>query len=131
MYERTLRYGKGYSGKMSKKCWIAAITGSDTQYGLSRSFLEPSSVEREHFNRARTMIDFTWQLNDGLYEFSEGGERWYVIVWTNAAGETKRFKPEEYRVKAMVALMDGGMSADEARRATKPAPQPTEQPKGE
>lgn len=131
MYTRTLRYGKGYSGKMANKCWIAAITGTDTTYGLSRSFIEPTKVEREHFNRARTMIDFTYELEDGLYEFSEGGDRWFVIVWTTAAGETKRFKPEEARVKAMVALMDDGMSADDARKATKAAPQPTEQPQGE
>lgn len=129
MFTRTLRHGKGYSGKMGNKCWIAAIEGSDNTYGLSRSFLDADSVEREHFSRPRTMINFSYSLDVGLYEQSEGGDREFFVVWIKN-GEHVRTRVDSDRVKAMVALMDGGMSADDARRATK-APQPTEQPKGE
>lgn len=131
MFTRTLRYGKGYTGKMSIKCWIATITGSDNTYALARSFLEPAKVEREHFNRARTMIDFSYTLDVGLYEQSEGGEREFFAVWLRASDSKYCWtRIDDARLKAMIALMDGGMSADDARRATK-APQPNEQPKGE
>lgn len=137
MFIRTLRYGKGYAGKMGNKCWIATITGSDKQYGLSRSFLDADSVEREHFNRPRTMINFSYSLDVGLYEQSEGGNREFFVVWIKN-GEHVSARVDSDRVKAMVALMDDGMSADDARRETRltnrsslPAPQPTEQPKGE
>lgn len=126
MYKRTLRYGQGYTGKMGSKCWIAAITGSSNEYGLSRDFVEAAKVEREHFNRARTMINFAYELNVGLYEQSEGGDREFFAVWIKN-GEHVRTRMDEARVKAMVALMDGGMSAEEARIATKPAPQPTQE----
>ncbi|MCC6475135.1 MAG: hypothetical protein IT514_15485 [Burkholderiales bacterium] len=119
MYERTLRYGKGYSGKLGNKCWIAAIHGTSNQYGLQRAFIEPDKIEREHFNRPRTMIDCTWSLDVGLYEASEGGERWFFVV-NIKDGEHKAFRPDEERVKAMAKLMDDGMSAEEARKATRP-----------
>src|SRR5690606_1425031 len=79
---RTLRYGKGYSGRLGNRCWAARITGTDNTYGLAREFLEPVSVEREHFNRPRTIVHFSYELEvDGLYELSEEGERWFVGVW--------------------------------------------------
>src|SRR5690606_18622834 len=66
---RTLRYGKGYSGRLGNRCWAARITGTDNTYGLAREFLEPVSVEREHFNRPRTIVHFSYELEvDGLYE---------------------------------------------------------------
>lgn len=123
MLSKTLRYGKGYAGKMGNKCWIAAITGSDDKYGLSRSFLDPVKVEREHFNRPRTMIDLTWRLEPGLYEASEGGDREFFTVWVKADGTYCWTRMNDERVKAMVALMDDGISADDARKATKPAKQ--------
>lgn len=121
--EKTLRYGKGYSGKMSHKCWVASITGTDKQYGLVRDFIEPTKVEREHFNRSRTMIDFTWDLDDGLYEMSEGGDRWFLIV-CHKDGKQIKFVPTEERVKAMVALMDQGKSFEDARIATRKTKEP-------
>ena len=120
MLTKHLRYGNGYSGRMGNKCWIASITGTSGQYGLERSFLPPDDIWREHPNRSRTMIEMTWRLDVGLYEMSAQGDRWFVAVW---------IKDDEYvftilgedRVKAMADLMDGGMLADDARRATKPA----------
>lgn len=120
-YTKTLTYGKGYTGKAGNKCWIAKITGTDKQYGLSRSFIEPDSVEREHFNRPRTMITFTYELEHGLYECSSHGDRWFWIVCEGQGdGAVAAFKPSDERVKAMAELMDHGMDFNAARRATKP-----------
>lgn len=122
----TLEYGKGYAGKMGSKCWVAEISGSDRTgpFGLARTFLDPGKVEKEHFNRARTMVKFTYRLPIGLYEASEGGERYFFVVWASADGTFGWTRIREDRVKAMIALMDGGMSANDARRATRPAQQP-------
>lgn len=124
MITKTLEYGKGYSGRLGNKCWLAAITGMSENYGLEREFLDPVKVEREHFNRPRTIIHFTFALDVGLYEYSECGERHFLVVWVNKLGEHKKFAPPEDRVRKMVDLMDAGMTADEARKATK-APKET------
>lgn len=118
---RTLRYGKGYSGKLGNKCWIAEITGSDNSYGLARTFIDPVKVEREHFNRPRTIIEFAYELAvDGLYELSAEGDRWFVGVFADAkTGEIKSMKLSDARVKAWVAALDEGKSNHEARIASK------------
>lgn len=119
-YTKTLRYGKGYSGKSGHRCWIARITGTDTQYELSREFLEPAKVEREHFNSARTMIDFTWELESGIYEASENGERWFIMVRPNKDGTMSAVQPTEERMRAILHFMDEGMEFEAARKATRP-----------
>lgn len=118
---RTLKYGKGYSGRMGNKCWAARISGSDDTYGLAREFLEPSKVEREHFNRARTMVSFSYELElDGLYELSEGGDRWFAGIYTSKdTGEIRSMMLSDARVKAWVEALDKGMSDNEARFASK------------
>jgi hypothetical protein len=118
---RTLDYGKGYGGKLGNKCWAARVTGTDNTYGLRREFLEPTKVEREHFNRPRTIIHFSYELEiDGLYELSESGERWFVFVYAGAeTGAVKSAKLSDTRVKAWVAALDEGKSGKEARLASK------------
>ena len=117
---RTLRYGKGYTGKLGNKCWIARITGTDKTYGLLREFLEPSSVEREHFNRPRTMIDFSYELDvNGLYELSAEGDRWFAMCFRNKDGEITTAKVSDARVKAWAAALDAGKTDNEARLASK------------
>lgn len=118
---RTLRYGKGYSGKLGNKCWIARITGSDSHYGLSRDFLEPVSVEREHFNRARTIVEFSYELEvDGLYELSAEGDRWFAMCFADKdTGELKTSQVSDARVKAWIAALDDGKTNREARLASK------------
>lgn len=117
---RTLRYGKGYSGKLGNKCWIAEITGSDNSYGLARTFLDPVKVEREHFNRPRTIIEFSYELAvDGLYELSAEGDRWFAMCYATAEGEIKTCKVSDARVKAWVAALDDGKTNREARLASK------------
>lgn len=117
---RTLRYGKGYTGKTGNRPYVARILGADNHYGLSREFLEPVKVEREHFNRARTMIDMTYELEaDGLYELSEEGERWIVMCYATVEGEIKTGRVSDARLKAWVAALDDGHTDREARLASK------------
>jgi hypothetical protein len=117
---KTLRYGKGYSGKLGNKCWIAEITGTDDKYGLKRVFLEPSTVEREHFNRSRTIVNFSYELGtNGLYELSEGGERQFVGMFADEdSGAVKWMQLSDARVKAWAAALDEGKSDSEARVAS-------------
>ncbi len=123
MLTMTLRYGMGYAGKMGNKCWIAEITGTSERYGLARTFIEPDRVEREHFNRARTMLDFTYEIAPGLYERSEGGDREYFMVWEKAGHGTAWKRIDESRVQAIAARMDSGETFEGARFATRPAPE--------
>lgn len=113
---KTLRYGKGYAGKMAHKCWIARITGTDATYTLQREFLEPTKVERERFDRPRTMINFSYELEiDGLYELSEGGERWFAFCYAEDSGEPKTAKVDGDRVRAWAKALDAGRTDREAR----------------
>src|SRR5690606_5219229 len=118
---RTLRYGKGYSGRLGIRCWAARITGTDNRFGLKRTFLEPTSVEREHFNRPRTIIHFSYELEvDGLYELCEEGERWFVGVWPHKdTGEPVCGRISDERAYAWARALDEGKSDREARRASK------------
>ncbi len=122
MLTRTLRYGKGYSGKLAAKCWIAAITGTDGKFGLSRDYLEASNVERESFSNPRTIVNMTWELPEGLYEASAEGDRWIFMVTPTKSGEFKSAKLDDSRIKAILTMMDGGSSFHDARIATRPAP---------
>ena len=116
----TLRYGKGYAGRLGTRCWVAQIMGSSREYGLDRLFLEPVSVERAHFNRARTMVYFTYALEaDGLYEASEGGERWFVGALPQKSGAVKLARIGDEEVRRWVDAMDRGLSARKARIARK------------
>lgn len=116
----TLTYGKGYTGKTGNKAWVARINGTDDKMGLDREFLDAESVEREHFNRPRTMINLTWELECGLYERSEHGERKIFMVYPHKDGHAAKCSVSDDRLKAMLVLMDEGMTGEEARKATKP-----------
>jgi hypothetical protein len=116
----TLRYGKGYLGALGNRCWVAEITGSDKTYGLQRTFLKPTSVEREHFHRPRTIINFSYELVvDRLYEISAEGDRWFEMCYPTAEGEIKTARVSDDRVKAWVAALDAGKTNREARLASK------------
>ena len=119
-FTRTLDYGRGYTGKMGNKPYVANIVGSSERYGLERKFIEPNKVIKDKFNSSRTMIHFTYTLPVGLYEMAEGGEKHFFAV-NIKDGKHNAFRVDDARVQAMAKLMDGGMSADDARKATKPA----------
>lgn len=117
---RTLRYGKGYGGKLGNKCWIARVTGTDQAYALAREFLDPLNIEREHFNRSRSIIEFSYELEvNKLYELSEEGERWFAMCFLTAGGEIKTATVSDARVKAWAAELDAGKTDNEARLASK------------
>lgn len=117
---RTLRYGKGYAGKLGHRPYIARILGTDKQYGLQREFLEPVEVEREHFARARTMINMTYELEiDEIYELSAEGDRWIVMCYNNTEGEVKTARLSDARLKAWLAALDAGKMGREARLVSK------------
>jgi len=117
---RKLSYGMGYAGKRGNKCWVARITGTSNTYGLCRDFVDPIKVEREHFNRSRTMIDCSYELEvDGLYELSESGERWIVMCYETKGGEIKTSKLSDARIKAWVSALDEMKTDKEARLASK------------
>jgi len=119
MISKTLRWGKGYTGKAANKVWIARITGTDDKENFAREFLEADEVEKEHFNRARTMINLTWNLDQGLYEASENGERWFFMIAPHKDKGEASFGVTHDRAREMAKLMDGGMEFDDARRATR------------
>ncbi len=117
---RTLDYGMGYAGKLGNKCYIARILGSDTRYGLRREFLEPAKVEREHFNRPRTIVHFSYELEaSGLYELSEQGERWIIAALPQKDETAKLVRVSDARIKAWIAALDAGQTDNEARLASK------------
>lgn len=117
---RTLRYGKGYSGKLANKCWVARIGGSSKEFGLTREFLEPVKVERASFTNPRTIVIFSFELEqDQLYELRAEGERWIVMCYEAVDGSLKTAKLSDARIKAWVAALDGGMTGGEARVASK------------
>jgi hypothetical protein len=117
----TLDYGRGYTGKLGNKCWAARICGSNPTYKLEREFLEPELVEKDHFNRHRTIIHFTYRLKvDGLYELSEGGNRWFVAVYPHReTGEIEYSTVSENRAKTWAELLDKGATDNEARTQSK------------
>ena len=116
---RILRYGKGYAGKLGSRCWIAEIVGSHRTYGFDRIFLQPVKVERENFNRPRTIVNFSYELTaDRLYEISAEGRRWYEMCYQTREGEITTAKVSDERAKAWVAALDAGKTCAEARLAS-------------
>jgi len=119
----TLTQGIGYAGKRGQRAYVAAITGTDPTYDLGRDFLDPSTVERDHFGRSRYTRTYTYDLAPGVYEVSEHGERWHIAIWTAPGSETKRTTLTADRVQQIARLMDDGLTAEAARLATRPTRQ--------
>lgn len=110
----TAQYGKGYSGARGNRAWVAAIEGKDQKFEFRRTFVESAKVEREHFNRDRTMVTLTWELPVGLYEVSEAGDRRFIFVQSD-----RFFTVPPKRAEKIAAMLDDGVSANEARKATR------------
>ena len=118
---RTLTYGQGYTGKTGNKCWAARILGSSPDTGLAREFLRPVKVEKDQYNRPRTLVHLSYTLmQHELYQLCEDGERWYVMVAANG-GEPKTCKVGEARAKAWIAALDRGLTGTDAREASRDA----------
>jgi len=112
----SITQGIGYTGKMGNRAWIAEITGTDSQYGLSREFIDADDIERDHFGRRRYIRTYHYELGPGLYEVCEHGDRWFRIVWADGS---KWAVIAADRAEAIAKMMDGGAEYEAARRATK------------
>lgn len=96
------------------KVWCARIDGIDPVYGFGRSFLRPARVERS--GSGRTGYDI-FVVGPGLYEVEDRDGREFLLVWEQE-GELRQKPVSAERAKRLAQLL-GGMSFDEARRASK------------
>jgi hypothetical protein len=124
----TFRVNKsvGYTGKGSAKTYIARIEGTCKQYIFRRDFLDTEATDPQEMFTARRRGKGSWSeavaVEAGLYEINAGCDgRTYRIVFRKN-GQMMHMKITGERATAMALLMDGGVSYDEARLATKPAP---------
>jgi hypothetical protein len=78
-------------------------------------------VERDSFTGPRYIRSYTYQLEPGLYELAEGGERRYIIVW-DKDGRVVHRSVDATRAEAIARLMSNGKTYEEARLATKEQP---------
>lgn len=99
------------------KTWMARIDGSDSQYGLSRSFLRRETTS----SRSGKSGDTTFTIDEpGLYEV--GGNKHdngFRLFWIKNDGSMGWNHCSEDRRKAIIRLMDDGASFEEARLATR------------
>lgn len=111
---------KGYSGKIAafQKGYIALVTGTDSQYGLTRSFFAGKATSDEHFRKAKCQWLVAYELGIGLYERLEGGERTYITIFVRDDGTMACVRCDLQRATDMAALMDDGESYEDARIAT-------------
>lgn len=119
---RTIERAIGYSGNKSAKSYIAQIHGTDKKYILNREFCDTEATDQHAMFTARRKRKGTWceaaALGVGLYEMSQYGDRSYFAVYLKD-GAAAWVKMDESRAIKMACLMTEGMTADEARIATK------------
>ena len=118
-YTQMLQYGVGYTGKLGRRSWTASITGTDTEYGLARDFLDADRVERRKFSSTRSLVDLYWELDPGLYEESDNGERSYFLVTPTKSGDIDAIVIADERAYAIARLLDSGLEFNQARVQTR------------
>ncbi|WP_077297467.1 hypothetical protein [Virgibacillus pantothenticus] len=59
-------------GSRKHKSWVARITGKDARFGFAREFVDPVS--------SCSWDGKEFELNNGIYEVCDGGERKYIKV---------------------------------------------------
>lgn len=114
----SLNEGIGYSGKSSIRAWVAEIVGTSDRYSLSRDFLDADDIERDHFGRSRYIRTYHFELEPGLYETFERGEREYRIVWLKNGRAVQR-RISTVRATAIARLLDDNEEFESARLGTK------------
>lgn len=121
-YTTTIHMSKGYSGKEAaySKGYVARITDLDSRYGFARTFIEGKILGSDYYRKSKCSWEVEYELEPGLYELSEGGER-YLWMVSLKDGNAVRTTVSIERIKAMIVLMNDGQSFNEARLATKPA----------
>lgn len=66
------------------KTWLARVTGTDNQYGLSRDFVAAAGKDTSRSGRTGTA---TYEVGDGFYESNEGRRRLGRRYWLVKDGE--------------------------------------------
>lgn len=120
-YTYEVEMSKGYSGKAAayNKGWIARITGTDDTYGLERSFCKGKPNSDDPYRKAKCQWMDVYELEIGLYEILEGGERIFARVY-ESDGQLKCTKTTEERAKRIAELLDDEIDFAEALELTKP-----------
>ena len=120
-YTTTIHKSKGYAGKEASysKGYIARINGIDSTYGLSREFLTGKPDSDDQFRKSKCNWNDVYELEPGLYELSEGGNKYLWIISIKDEQAMKLTITSE-RAHKMASMMDDGATYDEARQATKP-----------
>lgn len=102
--QKSLRRSARYTS-----CYVAAIRGTSTQYGLSREFVGEYRREYDYV---------TWMLTPGMYEFCDMGCKRIALV-VPSHDTLKIVTPSAARVAEILRRLDAGESYDAARVATK------------
>ena len=111
---------KGYSGKIAAygKGYVALITGTDAQYGLTRDFLKGKATSDLPFRKSKCQWLVAYELTPALYEISEGGERTFITIFVREDGSMACVRCDLQRATDMARMMDDGCSYEDARVAT-------------
>ena len=126
MSNKTFTYeiemSKGYTGKAAafSKGWIARIDGTDEQYGLKRVFCKGVANSDAPYRKAKCQWMDVYELEIGLYEILEGGERIFARVYEAETGEIKCGKTSKERAHRIAQMLSEGVDFAEACAATKP-----------
>ena len=115
----TQRKGIGYRGKLGQKAYMARINGSDSHYGLDRTFLDADSVSRDRWNRAKYVLTLSYDLTPGLYEEQSENDRRIIMVYaTEDGGLAWTDEISDTRISAIVKRLDAGDDFATARKDT-------------
>ena len=109
---------KGYTGKRSGKCQVAAVTAA----GLSK--VQPSEIEwgnSQLYKKSKGIWTEHYDLTPGLYQVCEYDQVRSVMIAPAKSGAMIEVEIDEARASAIVELMEGGETFDAARQATKVA----------
>ena len=120
-YQTEIHMSKGYSGKERayNKGYIARITGLSDEYGFAREFLKGKPDSNDQYRKSQCNWNDVYELEPGLYELSEGGEKYLWIVSVKD-GKAVKLTIAIERAQKIAQMMDDGVEFNEARKATKP-----------
>lgn len=98
-----------------RRPWIARITGTDADYGMSRSFVDGRIVRS---TRRTSELLFSIAV-PGIYQIGQAGsDTGFIVAWRKD-GEIEYADTTEDRVRRYAELRDAGKSDKEARKESK------------
>jgi hypothetical protein len=105
------------TGRVGEKVYVAKLTGLDAKFVFARMFCE---LFRDEGGSRKSWTESTRELQDGVYEIAEAGDRDYRIIWTDGSVQ-KTCTITIERATRIAEGMDAGMSFSDARLASKNA----------